>query len=250
VFVRDYEGITVNTKLAQIRALLAKAEATVFEGERDTYNAKANELIARYGIDTALLAAEGQVRDTIGVRDIHIEGPYALDKSSFLNCVYKPLHCQTIQIGNKRQDGSVLVKVHGYDSDLDRAEVLYTSLLVQGTRGMVREALPGRSAASTAANRRAWLLGFGRTVQERLTQAEARAAHDVRAETGDAGPSVALVLVDREWAVAMAFAAAYPNVVSVRRVLRGTGYASGRQAGQRADIGHGRVGGNWSAINS
>jgi len=236
----------MNTKLAQIRALLAKAEATSFEDERDTYNAKANELIARYGIDTALLAAEGQVRDTIGVRDIHIEGPYALDKSSFLNCVYKPLHCQTIQIGNKRQDGSVLVKVHGYDSDLDRAEVLYTSLLVQATRGMVQDAFPGRSASSTAANRRAWLLGFGRTVQERLTQAEARAAHDVRAESGNAGPSVELVLVDRE----RAFAAAYPNVVSVRRVLRGTGYASGRQAGQRADIGHGRVGGNRSAINS
>ena len=246
MFVINYEGIKMNTKLAQIRALLAKAEATSFEDERDTYNAKANELIARYGIDTALLAAEGQVRDTIGVRDIHIEGPYALDKSSFLNCVYKPLHCQTIQIGNKRQDGSVLVKVHGYDSDLDRAEVLYTSLLVQATRGMVQDAFPGRSASSTAANRRAWLLGFGRTVQERLTQAEARAAHDVRAESGNAGPSVELVLVDRE----RAFAAAYPNVVSVRRVLRGTGYASGRQAGQRADIGHGRVGGNRSAINS
>ena len=43
--------------LERVRRLLAKAEGAATESERDAYNGKAAELIARYGIEVALLAA-------------------------------------------------------------------------------------------------------------------------------------------------------------------------------------------------
>ena len=44
--------------LSRIRALLAKAEATEYAEEAEALSARAQELMAKYSIDQALLAAE------------------------------------------------------------------------------------------------------------------------------------------------------------------------------------------------
>ena len=48
---------TNDSVLHKVRALLAKAEATPFDAEAEAFTSKAQELIARYRIDDALLSA-------------------------------------------------------------------------------------------------------------------------------------------------------------------------------------------------
>src|SRR5687767_5610829 len=83
--------------LARVRELLAQAEDPgVTEAEAEAFNGKAVELIARHGIDSALLASAGEMRDEVGHRAIRIDNPYARDKAHLLTCVADPLRCQTV----------------------------------------------------------------------------------------------------------------------------------------------------------
>lgn len=139
----------------------------------------------------------------------------------------------------------------GFESDLVRAEVLYTSLLLQATTA-VRRAVPP-AWESVAAYRRSWIAGFTSAVVGRLQEAEERARHS--AETGGGlvadpagrqagGKSVGLVLADRSVAVRTAVEEEYPSLRrGPRRQLSGSGGRSGYQAGQRADLGGTRLGG-------
>lgn len=234
--------------LARVRALLAKAESTEHAAEAETYNAKARDLIARHGIDEALAFAAGRTRDSIERRVLYTEAPYALDKVGLLNAVYDPLNCRTVRHGGKYRDGRIKVTVVGYSADLDRAELLYTSLLLQAVHGAAREVGTRGHASRTAADRRAWLAGFASAVRGRLTVAE-REARD--AATGEAdGPSTAVVLADRTTAVERDLAAAFPNLRQSYRSLSGSGYGAGHAAGQRADIGGKRVGGARAALRA
>jgi hypothetical protein len=238
--------------LAKIRGLMAKAERTEFEGEREVYEAKINELIARYGIDQALLAAEEKTREDVESRDLYIENPYGKDKAYLAFRIYTALGCQTIQYSG-RYDGKTRVKVYGFTSDLDRAEILFTSLLVQGMSGMLRENPADVGAfriphQTLAANRRAWLLGFNNRVANRVVEAERRAKANASTQTTSTGKSTDLVLRDRAVAVQDAFKAAHPRTRSISRKLTGSGYSRGSAAGDRADIGARRVGGSRKAL--
>jgi hypothetical protein len=128
----------------------------------------------------------------------------------------------------------------GYDSDLLRTEVLYTSLLVQASVGMARAPVP--FGEQVAAFRRSWLAGFTHAVVQRLAAAERRAAEQAdsgpTASAGADGRSVALVLADRSVAVADTLSRRYPRLQNGRRrVLSGSGMADGWTAGQQAVIG-------------
>jgi hypothetical protein len=125
----------------------------------------------------------------------------------------------------------------GFASDLERTELLYTSLLVQAAYGLAAAPVPGWE--SVAAFRRSWLVGFTHAVGHRLQEAERRAATEAPSE----GPSVALVLADRGRLVDRRVDEAYPRLrSSAPRRLMGSGHAGGFAAGQRADLGTARVG--------
>jgi hypothetical protein len=233
--------------LARIRKLLAKAEdpaATAEEAE--TYTAKAAALVAQYGIDAALLAADDRSRDDVGDRVVAMHRPYALDKSTLLAGVAAALRCRAVRRTGHGHDGKVVsIHLFGHESDLARVELLFTSLLLQATTGMQRaRPWPGESVA---AFRRSWLAGFTSAVVTRLGQAEQRAAEQAqrwRADSTAGGRSVALVLADRSVAVDEAVQREYPYLRTARaRSLTGSGAASGYAAGRRADLGGTRVGG-------
>lgn len=233
--------------LAKVRKILAKAEdpATTQE-EAETYTAKASELIATYGIDRALLAESMPESDLVGDRVVVLDAPYALDKANLLSGVATALRCRAVQ--RTRYDaGSKELSMHlfGYESDLGRAEVLYTSLLLQAT-SMVRRSYAPRGE-NVAAYRRSWLAGFTSAVVRRLRESEeraTRAAQDARADDAPSGGrSVSLVLADRSVAVRDALEREYPHLRKAHaRTLSGSGGRSGYLAGQRADLGGTRVG--------
>ncbi|WP_214370417.1 DUF2786 domain-containing protein [Pseudonocardia sp. H11422] len=229
----------MSATLDRIRKLLAKAERAGTEAEAEIYNAKAVELMARHGIDEALLAAADPGRDDIGTVQIAMEDPYSAGKARLLGWTAAALRCRWVMHG--AYSGKVqAVTVFGYATDRERVELLYTSLLLQATTQLVRRR-PPRAGESVAAYRRSWLHGFAVQVHERLRDAE-RAAASAAEHAGGCAGSAALVLVDREARVDRAYAEAFPNLGRARRsTLSGSGFADGAAAGRRADLGRSAV---------
>jgi hypothetical protein len=224
-------------KLDTVRKLLAKAERAATPAEADTYTAKAVELMARHGIDAALLAAAEPGRDEIGRLRVAMQDPYSAGKARLLGWTAAALGCRWVL--HAAWGGRVAaVTVFGHASDRERVEVLYTSLLLQATGQLVR-VRPPWPGESVAAYRRSWLEGFAAEVHRRLVAAEEQAARQATGRSAEPSHGgVALVLADRRRRVDREFAAAFPRLGSARpRVLSGSGRAAGALAGQRADLG-------------
>src|SRR5690348_7260811 len=84
--------------LARIRKLLAKAENPAASPEEaEAYTAKAAELIAKYGIDRALLAQQDPTSDVVGDRVVVLDPPYAVDKATLLQDVAAVLRCSSVR---------------------------------------------------------------------------------------------------------------------------------------------------------
>ena len=227
-------------KLDTVRKLLAKADGAATPAEAEVYTAKAVELMARHGIDEALLAAEAPHRDEVATCRIPVADPYSAGKARLLAWTASALRCRAVL--HEAAGGRVAaVTVLGFASDRARVELLYTSLLLQASAQLAQQR-PAWVGESVAAFRRSWLHGFAVRVHQRLVEAEARAAESAaRASPSSgpsAGPSVALVLADRRARVDRAYAEAFPQIGRARHArLSGSGYAAGTQAGARADLG-------------
>ncbi len=94
----------------------------------EAFTAKAAELMARYGIDRALLAATRPETDQPADRIITIPNPWAAIHAQLLCGTAAAMRCKCILLGTGH---GARVHVLGYASDIERAELLYTSLLVQ-----------------------------------------------------------------------------------------------------------------------
>jgi hypothetical protein len=225
--------------LERVRKLLAKAEAEgVTPAEAEALTAKAAELMARYGIDRALLADTAPETDKPADTVIDVDNPWAQVKAHLLTGIAAALRCQCILI--PRRDPGTRVHAFGYASDLERTDILYTSLLVQMARALAAATMPAR-AASPRAWRRSWMLGYIAAVTGRIRQAEDRAARAADEDTPDGRPSAAVVLADRAVAVRLQAQAAYPRTRTSRITYTGNGYAAGYTEGQNADIGSTKV---------
>jgi hypothetical protein len=229
---------TSDKLLDRVRKLLAKAEDEgVTPAEAEALTAKAAELMAKYGIDRAVLAARRPETDQPDSKLVDIYNPWGRVRAHLLCGLAAALRCQPIMVTS--EEGTLRVHIFGYASDLERTDVLYTSLLIQMWHGLVAAEVPVR--APTRAWRRSWLLGFATAVVARVRTAEQRAARDA----GDAqtpGGTTALVLADRSLVIRKNAAQAYPHTKATRMTYTGNGYADGYAQGKRADIGSGRVG--------
>jgi Protein of unknown function (DUF2786) len=224
-----------STTLGRVRKLLAKAERAGTPEEARTYTEKAVELMARHGIDVALLAAAEPGRDEVGATRVEMADPYSAGKARLLGWTAAALRCRAVlhQAGGGRV---AAVTVFGFASDRERVEILFTSLLLQATAQLAR-GRPERPGESVAAYRRSWLHGFAVSVHRRLYAAEQRAA---RAHEPGAAPAARaeLVLADRASRVDRAYAEAFPALARGRRpVMSGTGFSAGAAAGDRAQLG-------------
>ncbi len=231
---------TPGALLERVRKLLAKAEADgVTPAEAEAFTAKATELMARYGIDRALLAAARPDTDRPASRIIDVDNPWSQVKAHLLGGLASAIRCACVQL--PRTGTGARIHVFGYASDLERAEILYTSLLIQMAHGLVAAQVPA-TARSVRAYRRSWLLGFTSAVVMRVREAEERAAARVAHEPVT-GKSTALVLADRALVVRRECERAYPVTRKMRVTYTGTGYRDGYSEGQRADVGGARVNG-------
>jgi hypothetical protein len=238
-----------STQLSRVRKLLAKAEdpaATAAEAE--TYTAKAAALMAAYGIDRALLALADPSLDVVGDLVVVLDRPYAADKADLLGTVASALGCRGVRRTRHVDDAKELsLHLFGHRSDLQRAEILFTSLLVQGFHALARTPVPVHD--HPAAFRRSWLAGFTQSVGLRLVRAEADAAQTAGERFARHGTSSALVLADRSDAVEAVRDQTYPHLQqATARRLSGSGRREGWSAGQRADLGGERLPGGRQSL--
>jgi hypothetical protein len=217
--------------LEKVRALLAKAESTEFEEEADALTAKAQELMARYAIDQAMVAGE-ESGEAPGGRRIPVEDPYAQAKAILVAAIAQPNRCRAVWI-----EGYGFSTVVGFANDIDIVEVLYTSLLVQATRAMTASGTARDSAgrSRTRSFRQSFLFSFARRIGERLEAATQMAA----AEASDVhGSRLLPVLAGRTAAVDDAFDVMFPELISTSaRISNLAGWAAGRAAADLAHLG-------------
>jgi Protein of unknown function (DUF2786) len=154
-----------NDLLDRVRKLLAKAEnEAVTPAEAEALTAKAAELMARYGIDRARLGALHPETDRPADRMFDLDNPWAGVKAHLLAGLAMALRCQCILL--RRPEPGSRVHVFGYLSDLERADILFTSLLVQMARALALQPVPvGGNKAK--AWRRSWMLGYCTAVTSR-----------------------------------------------------------------------------------
>ncbi|MGB6453480.1 MAG: DUF2786 domain-containing protein [Streptosporangiaceae bacterium] len=235
---------TPDRLLDRVRKLLAKAEAEgVTAAEAQALTAKAAELMAKYGIDRALLAARRPETDRPGDRIVQLYNPWARVQAHLLCGLAAALRCQCILLPSP---AGQRVHVFGFVSDIERADLLYTSVLVQMWHGLVAAQVPVATGAGSAGRirawRRSWLLGFTAAVIARVRAAEQGAEQSAATPGGEPGRT-ALVLADRAVVIRRRVAHAYPQTRTARVTYSGNGYGAGYSQGRRADIGSGRLAG-------
>ncbi|MFF5567725.1 DUF2786 domain-containing protein [Streptomyces sp. NPDC012623] len=225
-------------KLDTIRALLATAEdPRTPESEAELARRRAFEMMAKYGVEEAMLSDGQPSRDAVTAKYVDLPNPWAMSRVRLICFIAQSVGCKAVHMGVR---GKVRrVHIVGHESDIQRAEVLYASLLIQMLGGLSAQVVP-YGVRSARAWRNSWTIGFIERVMERLKAIEQAARAAASEETSAAGRSGELVLADRDAMVDALFHEEHPHVRHTRGSYSGSGYGDGAAAGNRADIGGSR----------
>lgn len=224
-------------KLETIRALLAKAEdPRTPESEAELARKRAFEMMAKYGVEEAMLSDGQPSRDGITDRYVDLPNPWAMPRVRLMCFIADAVGCKAVHMGVQGTGGVRRVHLIGYESDVQRAEILYTSLVLQMLGGLGAQVVPF-GVRSARAWRNSWQLGFIERVTDRLEEIEKAARAAASGETSATGRSGELVLADRVAVVESAFRKEHPRTRTVGGSYSGNGYGDGAAAGNRADIG-------------
>ena len=248
--------------MAKLRKLLAKAERTDVEAEAEAFLAKAQQLMARWQIDEAMLAAaEGRVPTTVVTTSIPMPSPHAARRAGLAYRVALANDCEAVQVGGGTSVSAVVV---GHANDVEWVQTLFASLSQQLDAALARARRSRPPGESPKAFATAFVAGFVQVVGGRVAEAAEAARRQAEAEAGSRpgpgapepgrpGPthpgappagglsSVALVLAAKQDGVRSEFRAQFPHLRSVRRSggTSAAGHRAGRDAGARASIARG-----------
>ncbi len=203
------------TIIRRVHGLLAKANSSEHQAERESYEAKAQQLMTRYQIESSEFEESGPIEQRIVA--ISGWGNATRGVVSLHQCVASLNRCTGA--GNTSR-GEGFVYLFGRPTDLDLTMTLVNHLLPQLRLALV---------ADKPRSRMSYSLGFAHTVHSRLFEAQATAA----AETN------ALVPTNTEASEAMY------SELNVKRAPRtavyGDDLTSGEAAAANVDLGQTRV---------
>jgi hypothetical protein len=227
--------------LEKVRALLAKAESTTFPSEAEALSAKAQQLMARYAIDRALLDATAGLGDGDGGgvsgRRVLVDDPYARQKSLLVGAVAGANRCKAVWSPDLGWS-----TVFGADDDLDIVELLFTSLLCQATAAMTAAGSSesesdtgGHARTRSRSFRQSFLVAYASRIGVRLREANEAATDEAAAAHG--ADRLLPVLAARAAAAEDAAREAFPHLTRTRFSAHDpAGWAAGTAAADAADL--------------
>ncbi|MGV0409474.1 DUF2786 domain-containing protein [Corynebacterium resistens] len=229
----------------KVQKLLALARDRQGTPEGETFENKAFELMAKYGVSAAAVAAEGAGAHSGGARvkrhTQKFSGAYSDMQFALFNGLSTALHCCTLRF---KVRGSVRVEeaiMFGRPHHVDRVVMLQGLLVPQMLAGAYDASRPVREVGiSVQTQRRSWMTGFVSSVCERLSDIERAHAVEYSTET-TAGT---LVLRSDEELAREAAAEEFPHARSSRigrRRFDPNSFADGVASGEAMDLGQTRV---------
>lgn len=241
----QFDRETMKDKIAK---LLAKAEATTNDNERDAFMSKAESLMLRLGIEVAELEAAGEVKPE-EIIEAHRDwrGNYSIVMVPACRTVLKAYG----HLESYRYDFSAMHRrtvVIGHKSDVEGFLMLMDSLALQSQSALRRWQKENREE-------RRWLTDMEKYNQHRdfleaffLTVAK-RIRVEKITEEATASAGAALVLVSKEEKVKGYVAENHSDLLPSRAGRRSygddiSGYAGGVVAGQQANLGEKPLTGN------
>ena len=240
----------------KIAKLLRQAEDVAGTPEEAVFQAKAFELMAKYGIEQAQVDAAKRGLDVSDLRDaikwtVRIEGQYAQAQMLLLHNLALALHSKTVY--TKTRDGDFVMFVYGVPTHIERIQMLWDILQPQMMR-LVKTVRPdydlgtmkrrynyqthefetyrASGAGKLKSYRRSWIAGFGSAVGARLREQESRALES------DSSGALVLFRGDAEKAD-LALRQAHPRTSNARSSrVDYNGYAHGQRDGRNASFNH------------
>jgi hypothetical protein len=242
----------------KIGKLLAKAESTTPE-EAELLLGKAQELMTRYAIDEAMVAAARGIEAAEKIVEVRITYTGIFREAAFDigKALCAPNECRHLISRGSNQTTLVVI---GFEGDVERVKMLDASVQIQARGAMLKWAKDQdrtyMSGMQWYKARREFLFGFAHGLHMQLAVAHkvaVKVAEDEQAPTEESG-SVALVLRDKKVRVNDWIDETYGKLTSSTRRYSSGGYgahAAGSVAGHRADAtGRGKVGGQARQLTS
>lgn len=247
----------------KINKLLLKAESTTPE-EAELLMAKAQELMTKYAIDEAMIAAaagKSPQRGDVIRENLDIVGKFRIALVRLAYYILLVNDCKAVLYAKAPPvtiDGKVYKQVErleivGFKSDIEAAKLLFASLNIQSARAMASwwkenedRYLYARDGGHL--HKRQFILSFSNAAYERLLQAKHRGQASAKEEHGS---GMELVLRDRNQMVLEKYNELYPDLTSSKQRLKGgdmNSHQAGHAAGQKADIGDPKLGGTKKQI--
>ena len=200
----------------RVKALLAKADSTDHEPERQAFVAKAQQLITRHHIDEPELE---ESTATIGEQRIAIDGWGNATRGvvNLYASVASRNRCTAARTGDRNDTWIILF---GSETDRRLTIALVEHLLPQLRHDLLRD---------KPRSRMSYAVGWSIEVADRLTAAQ------------EAEAATTMALVPTNEAAREALHARYSLGRARSAEVRFDEYGSGRRAGQNADIGHTKI---------
>lgn len=254
------------TYAQRIRKLLDKAESTDSPAEAEALTEKAYELMERYAIDEALIHGTREKPDEIMQKEFEFAGTLGRSWRRVLTSMAYASDCLVVIYDNTyRKPYKFTATATGYESDLERLEMLHASVSIQAMRALKQFERDHRSWSWLSKmdkfkERREFIESFASGLASKLRQAKTHAvkvaAEERAAQTGesvaDTKAGVDLALRDRKENVRDWYDRKYGNGLRSVRSRHQSGSsaagAAGYNAGRSADTGTTRVGGGRRAI--
>ena len=235
---------------SKVAKLLRQAEDVAGTPEEAVFQAKAFELMAKYGISEAAVAAAQQGLDADSLRDaltwtVKIEGKYQQAQMLLLHNLAFGLHSKTVYTNSR--GGGLQMTVYAVEAHMSRIQMLWQILqpqmmrMVEKVRPPAQQVYDYRISDYTYAParpgrvkvyRRSWIAGFASAVGQRLREQE------IQALAADTSGALVLFKGDAERAES-ALRKEHPRLRRTKGArVDSSGYAHGQRDGRSAAFNH------------
>lgn len=247
----DNKRAKITEKVAK---LLRQAEDVAGTPEEGVFQARAFEIVAKYGLDIAQIHARKEgldISDLPGAVEwsLFVRGKYQSAQALLLHGMARALHCHTVY---SNSGGTYHVWVYGVPHHIERLQFLWEMLRPQMVR-LVENVRPTseyqrvqehynwatdtfttkvvKDAGRLKTYRRSWLAGYAQTIESRIHEQETIAIESV------GGAALVLYRGDAQRAE-IAMQDAHPNLrqAKTRSRFDRDGYSHGQRDGRQAEF--------------